>query len=225
VSAGGNALNVFLSYARTDQAQMSTVRSIVLGLVADSAVFVDTESLRAGARWEEQLAQGIARCQVFVVIWSWQARDSTWVQREVATALTLAASSGSPRVIPIVVDRTPLSPELSSYQAISAVGSRASSTVVEVSVAVVVLLTLGFGTVYAHAGNSHQLLLGSALVSMWLAIAAFVALRFARAPWNSSEPASGLLIGVLRMQSSSLTVLFLGAVVNLLLALALMHAS
>ncbi len=80
------ARTAFASYASPD-------RDEVLGRVASLTnaaglqVFLDSASLRAGKRWQEQLATAIKDHELFLLFWSTSASRSKWVKWEWQTAL------------------------------------------------------------------------------------------------------------------------------------------
>lgn len=215
-------LAVFISYARADRRHMAAVRGLIRGLVERSAVYVDADSLRAGQRWEDQLLTAITGCGVFVVIWSWRARESTWVEREVAAALALAARGKPIKIVPVLVDQTPLSPGLAPYQAIPANSDdQPGSSAWEYAGAVTGILGLAAATVGARLIARRDLIVGAGLLSMWVLIAAFSALRGMHAPWNKSTGLRAMFLWVLRTRASTLVILMLGSAADALLAAAL----
>ncbi len=204
---------VFISYSRKDARHLTLVHKLLLvGMVDEKAVFVDSRSILAGQKWEIELRTAIRKAEVFVVLWSWHASRSKWVQREIALATAAAEGDQSRRIIPILMDRTPLCEALKPYQAISAPGeSFPLPPAVEVIGSFVTICALAVVSVAAHMTRHRGIVCLVGLVSMWIAIAAFTALRSSRAPWNEADRSGGLLLGVIRVGTVGLTVLLLGS--------------
>jgi TIR domain len=49
--------------------------------------FIDVLTLRSGDKWDRKIFAAIDDCDLFVVIWSRNARDSQWVKKESHYAL------------------------------------------------------------------------------------------------------------------------------------------
>lgn len=96
-----------ISYSRDDQA---IVRPLVKLLRADAefsdAVFWD-DDLQAGVPWFEQVQKKIEESNKLFVFWCEHAAESTEVRREFLYAFELQKI-----VIPVLMDDTPLAPEL-----------------------------------------------------------------------------------------------------------------
>jgi hypothetical protein len=100
---------VFLSHNIKDK---EFAREIALFLVAENInVWFDEWEISAGDSIVEQINKGLLGCTHFLIIWSINASTSNWVRRELHSTLTKAIKDGIPRVIPIMLDDTPL-PEL-----------------------------------------------------------------------------------------------------------------
>lgn len=218
---------VFISYSRKDARHLTLVRKLLLvGMVHEEAVFVDSKSIGAGQKWEETLDTAIRKAQIFVVLWSWHASRSKWVKREIALATAAADRDSSRRIIPILMDRTPLCEALKPYQAISATGERCPlPPAVEILGASVATCTLAVASIAAHMTGHGGIVSLVGLVSMWIAIAAFTALRSSRAPWNEADRTSGLLLGVIRVGTVGLTVLLLGSLIAVIMTVLLAAVS
>jgi hypothetical protein len=102
---------VFISYNKKDK---EVSREIALFLVAENInVWFDEWEISAGDSIIEQINSGLFGCTHFLIVWSNNAATSNWVRRELQSTLAKAIQNGIPRVIPIVLDDTPL-PELIS---------------------------------------------------------------------------------------------------------------
>jgi hypothetical protein len=103
---------VFVSYSREDE---KLVLPVVHLLRAGGAiVFLDTENIPYGEKWESVLLENLRDSERILVFWSSHASKSDWVRREY-----LSAISDGLKVIPVPLDATPLPVELSAYQALT----------------------------------------------------------------------------------------------------------
>jgi hypothetical protein len=84
----------FCSYSSLDRAEMLERAQ---GLRATGLeTFVDVMTLRPGDIWNPKLLAAIDESDLFVVIWSKNARDSKWVKKESRYALKLCEERGTP---------------------------------------------------------------------------------------------------------------------------------
>lgn len=102
---------VFFSYAREDREWVGIVANILAA--GGATVFMDVRDLEFGDRWEDVLMQKLKVVHRVLVFWSKNAAKSKWVEREYKTALT-----NGKRVVPVPIDDTPLSKELSQFHAL-----------------------------------------------------------------------------------------------------------
>ena len=76
--------NVFVSYSTTD---LSHVEELKLQLAANEVeIFVAEHSVLAGEDLSKEIKEAIARCDLFVLLWSQEARRSDWVPQEIGIA-------------------------------------------------------------------------------------------------------------------------------------------
>ncbi len=100
------AMTVFVSHNKLDA---DVARGEALFLAAEGInVWFDEWSISAGDSIVEQISGGLKDCTHLIIIWSRHANTSNWVRRELSGAIARAISDGSPRIIPVVVDDTPL---------------------------------------------------------------------------------------------------------------------
>src|SRR3954464_2488761 len=104
---------LFLSYSRKDKNIVSTI--VKLLRIPSQTVFLDTDSINPGNKWMAEIDRAIARCEYFVLIWCSHSSTSTQVDRE----WKVAHSCGK-KIVPVVLDETPLCNVLSQYEAIFA---------------------------------------------------------------------------------------------------------
>jgi hypothetical protein len=94
----------FISYASQDRPDMLKV---LQGFdVNGIRYFADIHSLEPGDRWERRIEAGLEECDLFLLIWSKQAKASDWVKKEVLHALKRQGERGHapPRIHPIFVE-------------------------------------------------------------------------------------------------------------------------
>jgi TIR domain len=117
---------VFISYAREDRPQVEP--SAELLRAGGVQVFIDVSGIDYGDRWQDVLRGALEQCERVMVFWSLAAKASEWVDREWRYALSLGK-----RIVPTLLDRTPLPDELQQFQALPryrdvTVGAGAPST-------------------------------------------------------------------------------------------------
>jgi hypothetical protein len=83
----------FISYSHTDQEWAARLSEDL----SENQVkaFLDRNSLRAGPRWEDQLQMQLRNSRHLIAVWSDAARESDWVQRELAEFLGIVSVSGA----------------------------------------------------------------------------------------------------------------------------------
>ncbi|MFI0397709.1 MAG: toll/interleukin-1 receptor domain-containing protein [Thiolinea sp.] len=103
---------VFVSYSRKDGSQVEKAVELLEAGGAD--VFRDIDDIEFGDRWEDVIRSKLAEAERVLVFWSKHAQVSEWVQREWSIALTMQK-----RIVPILLDQTPLPTELGQFHALS----------------------------------------------------------------------------------------------------------
>src|SRR5262249_42266606 len=102
---------IFLCYSRKD---VGIVRKVGLIVWATGATtWHDEASIEPGAQWRASITGSIASCDRMIVFWCRHSQSSVEVQSEYIRAI-----EKSKPVVPVRLDRTPLSPKLGPYQAI-----------------------------------------------------------------------------------------------------------
>ena len=104
---------VFISYAREDEHLILPVAHLLRA--AGAVVFFDQEDIPYGEQWESVVLEQLRASERILVFWSVNAANSEWVRRE-----CLIAIEAGLRVIPVPLDATPLSAELATFQALTA---------------------------------------------------------------------------------------------------------
>lgn len=103
---------VFVSYSRKDSTQVAKAVELLEAGGAD--VFRDLDDIQYGDRWEDVIRTKLAEAERVLVFWSMNAQISEWVEREWMVAISMQK-----RVVPILLDQTPLPPELGQFHALT----------------------------------------------------------------------------------------------------------
>jgi hypothetical protein len=107
-------VTIFLSYNKLDRA---TANELALFLVTENVgVWFDEWEIAAGDSIVDQIESGLTGCSHYVILWSANAAKSEWVRRELRATLAKAIEDGSPRIIPVLLDETPLPPLLADIK-------------------------------------------------------------------------------------------------------------
>lgn len=102
-------VNVFVSYSHADASLVAPV--VRLLRVNKSLVFQDTDRIPPGKRWRDEIAKALAESNLVVVFWCDHACRSTEVSSE-----WKAAIGQDKDLLPLLLDATPLPPELGQFQ-------------------------------------------------------------------------------------------------------------
>ena len=102
---------VFVSYSRHDEALVKPLAGL-LGVASDDAVFLDVSELKPGDLWEEKIIGAVKEASVFVLCWCCESEKSTFVAKEITTAL----SEGKKRLVPVLFCSTKLPDSLANRQ-------------------------------------------------------------------------------------------------------------
>ena len=116
--------NVFVSYSHADSLLVSPV--VKLLRLNKSLVFQDIDTIQPGKRWRGEIAKGLAESHLVVVFWCTHASQSNEVSKEWRAAIEQKKD-----LLPLLLDPTPLPPELAEFQWIDfrgTVGASHSST-------------------------------------------------------------------------------------------------
>ncbi len=101
--------NVFVSYSHDDASLVAPV--VKLLRANNSLVFQDVDSIQPGKKWRREIAKGLADAHQVMVFWCNHANGSEEVTKEWKIAIELEKD-----LLPLLLDTTPLPPELSEYQ-------------------------------------------------------------------------------------------------------------
>lgn len=99
-------LRVFLSHNKADKEIARPLGAYLV--LAGTDVWFDEWEIQAGDSIPGKLNEGLADFDVFLLLWSKHAARSKWVRRELESAIHRSIESGSARVVPCLLDETPL---------------------------------------------------------------------------------------------------------------------
>ncbi|ASQ95628.1 toll/interleukin-1 receptor domain-containing protein [Streptomyces sp. 11-1-2] len=102
----------FISYTHSDRDAVLRVAGYLnrLGLTT----WLDSKEMSAGDNLIEEIARGIEQVDLYVVFLSRASLGSSWVRHELNTALTLELRGGSPKVVPVLLEKVDLPASLVS---------------------------------------------------------------------------------------------------------------
>lgn len=103
----------FVSYAREEGATVEPIVKILRA--ANRKVFFDQDSIRPGSNWRIALHDALDKAKAVFLFWSKNAAESAEVEREWRAAL-----EGRKAILSVLLDNTPLPPELRPFQWIDA---------------------------------------------------------------------------------------------------------
>jgi hypothetical protein len=106
--AGVKAPKVFVSYSRID---LGLVTIMVKMLRVGMPIFRDVDNLGPGDKWKPTITKAISQCGVFMLFWCWHSKVSKAVKAEWRQAL-----AEDKRIVPILMDATPLPVKLRQFQ-------------------------------------------------------------------------------------------------------------
>jgi hypothetical protein len=103
-------VEAFLSHNRADK---QTARSLGAQLqLAGASIWFDEWGLRAGDSIPGKVNEALARVDCVILLWSEDASTSNWVRAELEAGIQRGLAEDSLRVIPVILDDTPLPPLL-----------------------------------------------------------------------------------------------------------------
>lgn len=108
--------SVFLSHNKRD-ADDARGLGVHLQLVG-AAVWLDEWEIQPGDSIPGKLNEGLAQFDVFLLLWSANAAGSRWVKSELESAIHAVMGDPSRKVIPVLLDDTPLPPLLAPIKSV-----------------------------------------------------------------------------------------------------------
>lgn len=105
---------VFISHNNFNK---DIAREIGLFLAAENInVWFDEWNIAPGESIPSKVNNGLELCTHFLLLWSEKASKAPWVQVEMNATIGRMLSTGNVKIIPIMLDRTPLPTIISSYK-------------------------------------------------------------------------------------------------------------
>lgn len=100
-------VKIFISYASKDKGTMQSVKTALetIGI----KLWVDEDGIRGGDSFPQKISEGLQWCDIFLLIWSTNAKASKWVNKELDSAHAL-----DKKIIPCIFDNTELPALLTS---------------------------------------------------------------------------------------------------------------
>ncbi len=112
-------MHAFISHNHRDKPQVTPLAARLRLLGVD--VWLDSWKIRPGDRIPGKVNEALGLVDTVMVFWSANSSKSLWVNTEWEAALTRRLRDDSVRVIPVVLDDTPLPPLLESIMWVSLV--------------------------------------------------------------------------------------------------------
>lgn len=109
-------MRCFLSHNKTDK---EVARSIGAHMVLTGIdVWFDEWEIQAGDTIPGKLNDGLSAFDAFVLLWSANANRSKWVRQELHSAIMRGMKDGSAKIVPCLLDQTPLPPLISDRRGV-----------------------------------------------------------------------------------------------------------
>lgn len=109
-------MRCFLSYNKADK---EVARAIGAHMTLTGIeVWFDEWEIQAGDSIPGKLNEGLSAFDVFVLLWSADANRSNWVRQELHSAIMRAINDGSAKIVPCLLDETPLPPLISDRRGV-----------------------------------------------------------------------------------------------------------
>jgi len=107
-------MNVFISHNKADK---ESARFLAIALVEQGAnVWFDEWEIRPGDSITGGIEKGLSQADIFVLVWSQLARKSNWVGTEIRAYLRRRVDDESLRIVPVILDETPLPTLIADYR-------------------------------------------------------------------------------------------------------------
>jgi len=91
------SFKIFVSYSTKDLTQVELLKNQLVGTTIE--VFIAEHSIQASQELAPTISKAIMECDLFVVLWSNNAKNSDWVSQEIGRADTLKKT-----ILPLVLD-------------------------------------------------------------------------------------------------------------------------
>ena len=110
-------MNAFISHNTADK---NTARLLAIALVEQGInVWFDEWAIRPGDSITGGIEQGLSEADIFVLVWSANAKTSNWVGTEISAYIRRRVDDQTLRIVPIMIDETPLPTLVADYKGFS----------------------------------------------------------------------------------------------------------
>lgn len=107
-------MNAFISHNITDK---DTARLLAMALVEQGInVWFDEWDIRPGESITGGIEKGLSEADIFVLVWSANAKASNWVGTEIGAYVTRRVENQTLRIVPVMIDSTPLPTLVADYR-------------------------------------------------------------------------------------------------------------
>jgi ribosomal protein S27AE len=122
-----NPMNIFISH---NKKQKSQARLLAMALAEHGeSVWFDEWTIRPGESLTGGIEEGLTSADVFVLLWSEEAANSNWVRPELRAYIRRRVDDKSLRIIPIMMDETPIPTLVADYRGFTSKSSMSLGTI------------------------------------------------------------------------------------------------
>lgn len=104
-------VEIFISYSSHDKVLVEKLSAILR--VVNPKIFRDADNIAPGQKWELKILDSLAAAKTVIVFWCRHSKSSEWVEKEINESI-----EGNKKIVPVLLDDTPMPKHLCSYQAI-----------------------------------------------------------------------------------------------------------
>lgn len=110
-------MNAFISH---NTANKNTARYLAIALVEQGInVWFDEWAIQPGESITGGIEKGLSEADIFVLVWSTNAKASNWVGTEISAYVRRRVDDQTLRIVPIIIDDTPLPTLVADYKGFS----------------------------------------------------------------------------------------------------------
>jgi len=109
-------MRCFLSHNKADKPLARKIGAHLT--LSGQDVWFDEWEIQAGDSIPGKLNEGLGGFNAFILVWSANANRSNWVRKELNTAIMRSIEDGSAKIIPCMVDGTPVPPLIADHKRI-----------------------------------------------------------------------------------------------------------
>ena len=101
---------IFISYSQKDRERVNLFASILAYNGFD--IWMDTKSIPLGSSIISEISKGLDASDIYMIFISQNSSVSNWVEEEISLALTKNIADKKPRIIPVLLDNSPIPQKL-----------------------------------------------------------------------------------------------------------------